>query len=219
MLPLRSMVVVLTLAIAVAVAMLVSQSGGASGGDVGGDKAVAVPALPGATAAQSSQAISGLPSPAKGSAMMVHVAGAVKSPGIVRLQAGARVFQAIEAAGGATGDADLAAVNLAALAVDGTQVFIPVRGQGQPGGGGGVQGGTGAGKTVPDSAKTGVGKVSINTASATELESLPGVGAVMAARIVAWRESNGVFTSVDALDAVPGIGPKLLAALRDLVSL
>lgn len=152
--------------------------------------------------------------------LVVHIAGAVNHPGVFSLAPGSRVFEAVEAAGGALPSAELAALNLAAPLLDGVQVFIPTQEQaaalqlnpGAPQVPGQSQGAVGS---APSGAQ---GKLNLNSASAAELETLPGVGPVLAERIITWRTDHGKFATVDALDAVAGIGAKLLAGLRDLVT-
>lgn len=143
--------------------------------------------------------------------LVVHVAGQVGRPGIVRLQSGDRVVDAVEAAGGATSEADLAAVNLARPVVDGEQVYVPLPGELPPapasGGSAAGSGGSGGGSAVVD----------LNTADASALDSLPGIGPVLAERIIAWRTEHGRFTSVDELGEVSGIGDRLLSQMRDRV--
>jgi competence protein ComEA len=139
--------------------------------------------------------------------VVVHVVGAVRSPGLYRLSDGSRVADALALAGGAMPRADLTAVNLAAPLIDGTQVVVPRVGQAQ----------------APATAAAGAagapaGPIRLNTATADELQGIPGVGPVTAQQIVAFREQNGPFRSVDELDAVPGIGPKRLEQLRELVT-
>lgn len=126
--------------------------------------------------------------------VVVHVVGAVRTPGVIRLPVGARVGDAIEAAGGATRRKALGSVNLARVLVDGEQVSV----------------GT-AGASITD------GKLSLNAASAAQLEDLPGIGPALASRIVAWRDEHGPFASVDALDEVSGIGPSVLGQVRAFV--
>ncbi len=149
---------------------------------------------------------SAAPSPA---ALVVHVVGQVVRPGIVRLPLGSRVVDAVAAAGGARTGADLAAVNLARLVVDGEQIRVP-----KPGEPFVVGGSPGAGGTSASAAR-----VSLNSADLASLDTLPGVGPVLAQRIVDWRAEHGRFTSVDELGEVSGIGEKLLAQLRPKVTL
>lgn len=139
--------------------------------------------------------------------VVVHVAGAVSAPGVYELAVGARVRDAVAAAGGPTAEADWDALNLAALVADASRIYVPVIGEV-------------VAATVP-SAPAGEpappGPVDVNQADAVLLETLPGVGPATAAAIITERERNGPFLGVDDLDRVPGIGPAKLAALRDLV--
>jgi len=135
----------------------------------------------------------------------VHVAGRVRRPGLVRLPAGSRVLDAVRAAGGTTPGADLDAVNLARKLVDGEQVRIPARGQAAAPPPAGVPGAQAA------------GPLDLNTATAEQLDTLPGVGEVTAGRIVAYRTAHP-FTSVDELLEVPGIGQRRFEQLKDLVT-
>jgi competence protein ComEA len=136
---------------------------------------------------------------------VVHVAGAVAAPGVFTLPEGSRVVDAIERAGGALPDADLGALNLAAPLQDGQQVYVPLPGESPPQAAGG-----GAGD--------GSGKVNVNTAGAEELTALPGVGPVLAQRIVDFRQAHGPFKVLADLGEVSGIGPKVLAGLEEAVS-
>ncbi|WP_260439902.1 ComEA family DNA-binding protein [Humibacillus xanthopallidus] len=160
---------------------------------------------------------------AGGGEIVVHVVGQVVRPGLVRLRQGARVADAVAAAGGARSGADLAALNLARLLIDGEQLHVPKPGEavaapaagsgsgaGTGGGAGGGAGGGGGGVG---------GSVSLNTADLAALDSLPGVGPVLAQRILDWRAEHGRFTSVDELGEVSGIGDTLLARLRPRVTL
>jgi competence protein ComEA len=155
----------------------------------------------------------------------VHVAGAVVRPGVVELPSGSRLHEALTAAGGATGSADPDRLNLAAVLEDGQKILVPERGQPEdplagpagpadPGSAG--TGGTGGGGTASGGASGG-GKININTADVEELGRLPRVGPVLAQRIVDWRKQHGRFQTVNELDAVDGVGPKLLEALLPLV--
>jgi competence protein ComEA len=150
--------------------------------------------------------------------VVVHVAGHVTEPGVVELPAGARVFQAIAEAGGASADADLSAVNLARVLADGEQVYVPAPGEQVPGVAGAVGGGTAGGGAGPGAGTPTGGPVNLNTASTADLDGLPGIGPVLAERILAWRQEHGRFTLVDELSEVEGIGPTLLGRLRDLVT-
>lgn len=145
-----------------------------------------------------------------GGTVVVHVAGAVQAPGVYELPAGSRAIDAVGAAGGTTADANPDAINLAAPIVDGQRLYVPR-----------------VGETVPaladmSSAATGStaapGPVNLNSATADELDSLPGVGPATAAAILAYREEHGAFASVDDLAEVRGIGPAKLEALRGLVT-
>jgi competence protein ComEA len=159
----------------------------------------------------------------------VHVVGQVRKPGVVRLPAGSRVADALAKAGGAMKSADLGAVNLARVLVDGEQVRVPRPGEvlAQPGTAGGAgavgAGGSGPGGSGPGGSGAGGagpagGLVDLNTATAAELEQLPGVGPVLAQRILDWRTEHGRFTSVDELGEVSGIGDKIFAQLQPKVT-
>lgn len=149
---------------------------------------------------------------------LIHVLGAVKHPGVVTVPAGARVIDALTAAGGLTADADPAELNLAAELTDGAQIIIGTldqpRGEVRIGAGpasiGGATGGSAAGAT---------GLINLNTATAAELESLPGVGPVTVAAILAWRDQNGRFTALNQLQEVSGIGPKTFAQIEPYVTI
>lgn len=131
----------------------------------------------------------------------VHVSGAVAAPGLVEVPADGRVADAVAAAGGALPSSDLSALNLAAPVRDGEQLVVPAEGAGGPVGGGGED-----------------GLVRLNQADATAMEALPGVGPVLAARIVAHRDANGSFETPEDLLDVPGIGEVKLAGLRDAIA-
>jgi competence protein ComEA len=191
------------------------------------------------------------------SVVVVHVAGAVKNPGVYRLPVGMRLDDAIRLAGGATPDASLDEINLAAKLVDGTQVYVPHQekaGPQRPGKGpatsshsrrlpqmeirplqpevppqywAAAQPDAGAGSKEPSadrSAGTSSSKkvphaVSLNSATSTELQSLPGIGPATAAKILEYRSTHGPFRSVDEVLAVPGIGPKRMETLRPYLRL
>jgi competence protein ComEA len=152
--------------------------------------------------------------------LVVSVVGLVVRPGLLRLASGARVADAIEAAGGAQPGADLIGLNMAQRLDDGDQIVVgsaaatstSATSSVRPGGAGPSPGGLGA--AVGPQAK-----VDLNSATEQELDQLPGIGPATAAAIVAWRRSNGRFTDVDQLREIHGIGPAKLARLRPLVTL
>lgn len=158
--------------------------------------------------------------PTAGAEVVVHVVGQVVRPGLVRLRQGARVADAIAAAGGTRTGADVSVLNLARLVVDGEQVWVGRRGEPAPGGAGsrGSGGSVGTGTTSAGSSPSG-SAVSLNAADVATLDTLPGVGPVLAQRIIDWRTEHGRFTSVDELGEVSGIGDKLMAQLRARVTL
>jgi competence protein ComEA len=133
-------------------------------------------------------------------AIYVHILGEVTAPGLYELREGDRAVDAVAAAGGFTDDADEAQLNLARFLVDGEQIVVPAVG------------------AAPASGMTGSGKVNLNTADSTQLETLPRIGPAMAQRIIDWRETNGRFSSVEDLLSVTGIGAKTFEGLKDLVT-
>jgi competence protein ComEA len=141
--------------------------------------------------------------------LIVSVGGRVKKPGLVRLPAGARVADAIEAAGGVLPDTDLTGVNLARKVVDGEMILIGVTPPPGAAGANGNAGSSGSGATG--------GVVNLNTASLAELQTLPGIGAVLAQRILDYRTEHGGFKSVNELRQVDGIGDAKFAQLKDRV--
>lgn len=144
--------------------------------------------------------------------LLIHVLGAVEHPGVYELGSGARVVDAITAAGGLEDAADSSAINLARVLVDGEQIYVPELGETAP-----PVPAEGAGAGPAGAAEAG-GLVNINSADAAELETLPRIGPAMAQRIIDHRTTNGPFTAVDDLTDVPGIGEATLAGLRDLVT-
>jgi len=154
-----------------------------------------------------------------GGNIIVHVAGAVVRAGIVELPKGSRLHEAIAAAGGSAPGADPDQLNLAAVLEDGQKVLVPRQGEAMPAGPA-PAGGTSAPGSPTGSGEGSVpaaGKVNLNTAGVGELATLPRVGPVLAQRIVEWRVQHGRFQRVEELDAVDGVGPKLLASLLPLV--
>jgi competence protein ComEA len=150
-----------------------------------------------------------VPAPATAAEVVVSVVGQVARPGLVTLPAGSRVADALAAAGGLLPDADPAAVNAAAVLTDGQQIAVGVPGAPAPAGpAGGTAGDTGATS----------GLLALNTATVTDLDALPGIGPVLAQRIVDHRSAHGPFTSVEQLDDVSGIGPAIYAELAARVT-
>ncbi len=135
--------------------------------------------------------------------LVVHVSGAVVNPGLYQLSPGSRVQDAIQAAGGFLPQADPDALNLAALLKDGQRILAPTHAQAQA---------TDASPLAP------AALVDINRATQEALESLPGIGPVLAQRIIAYREANGAFASVEDLQKVDGVGADTFEKLRELIT-
>lgn len=170
--------------------------------------------------------------------VVVSVQGMVHHPGLLRVQASTRVGEAIEAAGGGLPKAVVLGINLAEPVSDGMQIVVDDRGsrvvyaggaQAAPGGAGGAGAdgakpdGAGSGPAAqggkPDGADGAEGKVNLNTADAAQLETISGIGPATAEAIIAWRDSNGPFTSTEQLLDVRGIGPAKFEAMRDAVTI
>jgi competence protein ComEA len=148
----------------------------------------------------------GRPEAAAAAVLLVHVAGEVRRPGLYELAEGARVADAVEAAGGPRRGADLDALNLAAPVADGARIEVPARRPNAP-------------STVPGATPDVPETISINVADAAVLETIPGIGPVKAAAIVAHRDERGPFAAIEDLLDVTGIGPATLEQLRPYVSL
>ncbi|MGE2719698.1 ComEA family DNA-binding protein [Mycolicibacterium celeriflavum] len=186
--------------------------------------AVAAAKLPPVQMVSSASPTPGAASPAPGGPVVVSVVGLVHKPGLVTLADGARIADALTAAGGPLDGADLVGLNMARRIADGEQIVVgiaPPPGE-PPAMGSSV--GTGGAAPAPantpspgDGGSPAGGTVDLNTATVEQLDTLPGIGPVTAAAIVAWRDANGRFTSVDQLGDVDGIGPARLEKLRDLV--
>lgn len=136
---------------------------------------------------------------ASGRDVVIHVAGAVREPGVYRLPAGSRVTDAVERAGGVTGPAGVEGINLAAVLADGQQVVVP---------------GKAAGEAATASGAASDGPISLGTATLEELDTIEGIGPVTAEKIIEFRSQNGGTSSVDQLDEIDGIGPATMDALR-----
>ncbi|HEX2306800.1 MAG TPA: ComEA family DNA-binding protein [Jatrophihabitantaceae bacterium] len=160
--------------------------------------AVPLVATSGRTAVSSSRGPSG-------QVVVVDVVGRVRHPGLVRLPAGSRVDDAVRAAGGAVPRTDLTGLNLARILVDGEQIAVGIAVRVPPPG---TSGSSGAG----------AGLINLNSATAEQLDSLPGIGPVLAQRILDWRTEHGRFVSVDQLREVSGIGEAKFADIRGLVT-
>lgn len=144
----------------------------------------------------------------------VDVDGAVVSPGVYRLKDGARVSQAIDAAGGLTAEADVTGLNRASKVADGQKIYVPKVGEQQTVA---ADGGADGGAVLASGANDVAGLVNINTASVAELQTLSGIGPSMAQSIIDERSKNGPFASVDDLMRVSGIGEKKLAKIKDCI--
>lgn len=167
----------------------------AVGGAHGGSASASVEPVVGVVSAEASSSQA---------SAVIHVVGEVKKAGLYALPSGSRVSDAVAAAGGATKKADLSLVNLARTVTDGEQIRVPAKGE------------TAAAAT--EDASTAPAVVNLNTATQQQLETLPRVGPSMAQRILAYRQENGGFRSVDELRNVSGIGDKTFEALKDFVS-
>lgn len=171
----------------------------------------AVTAASAAPTAGRSSAAKAAPTP-EAEGVLVHVAGAVQHPGLYRLQPGSRVVDAIAAAGGFDAKANQAGVNLARELSDGEQLVVPKQGEPVAAAGGGAAEGAAGGAAGRGA------KVNVNTADATQLETLPRIGPALAQRIVAWRTSHGNFDRIEDLMSVSGIGQKTFDGFKDQIT-
>jgi competence protein ComEA len=199
--------IVIWVVAAVLATLAVARLLGGSGGD-----APPPVKIDGGVAASASAAGARSGDPGARDRVFVHVAGAVRRPGLYRLGSDARVAEALQRAGGPLPRAELTAVNLAARVADGQQVLVPaagkVSGATAPAAPGGSAGAAGAG------ASAGV-KLSLASATAEQLEELDGIGPTLAERIIEYRDAQGGLASLDQLNEVDGIGEQRLASLRE----
>lgn len=191
----------LLFALAVAAALVRWWPRGAGGGEVF--------SAGGARSAETSVASGAAASGETSGGVLVHVVGAVRRPGVYTVASGGRVADAVALAGGMLGNADAAGINLARVVADGEQIRVPVQGEAAASAPGGAGGAPGAGPAG--------GPVDINTADVALLDTLPGVGPSTAQRIVADREANGPYRTVEDLGRVSGIGDKRLEQLKGLI--
>lgn len=142
----------------------------------------------------------------------VYLVGAVQSPGIYTLPAGSRIQDAVQAAGGLLSEANPGAVNLAAILIDGERIVIPVLPE--------FDNSSAATGELSERSTSleGIVLININTASQSELESLPGIGPKTAQKIIEYRQSHGPFLTIEDLLDIPGIGDKTLAEIKDLIT-
>ncbi|WP_295698282.1 ComEA family DNA-binding protein [Lapillicoccus sp.] len=190
-----------------------------SGGSAGSTVAVSTGGSSGAVSGGKAGTGGGASGTTVSSTIVVHVVGQVARPGVVTLPAGSRIGDAVTRAGGPLPGADVARLNLAQFLADGEQVYVPRPGEDPPapiGGSGGSAGGAGGPGSAAGGSPT-VVVVDLNAADLAGLDTLPGVGPVLAQRIVDWRAQHGRFSAVDELGEVSGIGDRLLEQLRPLV--
>ena len=201
-----AILVVIAMASGLAMANLGGGAGGVSFERTDGSGTLVVPGSGDASSGKTSEGSS--PKASAAAEVYVDVDGAVVSPGVYRLKDGARVAQAIDAAGGLAPEADVTGLNRASKVTDGQKIHVPTVGEQQVSiAEAGVDGGA--------SASSGV--VNINTASSAELQTLSGIGPSMAQSIIDERTKNGAFASVDDLMRVSGIGEKKLAKIKDCI--
>lgn len=212
----KAVVVAMLGVIAMASGLAMANLGGGAGG-VSFERTDGTGSLvePGSGDASSGKTSEGSSTKASAAAeVYVDVDGAVVSPGVYRLKDGARVSQAIDAAGGLTAEADVTGLNRASKITDGQKIYVPTVGEQQTAAA--VGGAESSASTTPGTGSSS-GLVNINTASAAELQTLSGIGPSMAQAIIDERTQNGAFASVDDLMRVSGIGEKKLAKIKDCI--
>jgi len=139
--------------------------------------------------------------------IVVHVTGQVANKGIVTLEEGSRVIDAVQAAGGSSEEADLDKINLARIVADGEKIYVPAVGEEVDN------------QMLQEYGLARDGKININTAGISELENLQGIGPVLAQRIVEYRQEKGVFKTPEEIMKVSGIGPKIYEGLKDSIAI
>lgn len=169
--------------------------------------------LASASASGAGAALSRSGQPANSATVFVHVAGAVRKPGLYELEQAARVHDALVAAGDATSKADLDRLNLAQVLQDGQQIFVPAKGEAVT-----LSNSSLAGAAVGSQTGGATALINVNLASIEQLDELPGVGPAIAQRIIEFRTENGPFTRLDDLQSVSGIGPALLEKIQPLAT-
>jgi competence protein ComEA len=223
--PRAALVVAAVVVVVALVVIVLGARGSGAGGVTSVTGAASVPAGAGAGAGAASAGRAGPSASASSSAassVVVHVLGAVAHAGVVTVPGGGRVADALDAAGGASGDADLARLNLARPLVDGERLYVPRVGEVDVPQALGADSGGGAGAASPAAPGPGAGAgpsdvVDLNTADQATLETLPGIGPGLAQRILAWRDEHGRFSAVEDLLDVSGIGDGRFAELQDRV--
>lgn len=204
-------VVLFVVAVAVSAVVSFASGGGGPQGEMEAP-AASIDDVGEAAAGDSAGAAGSAPGGGADATILVHVLGAVSEPGIVELAPGARVVDAVAAAGGLADEADAGGVNLARVLVDGEQLVVPKVGEAPPPAAAATGGHAAA-------AASGGGRVSLNQADVAALDTLPRIGPALAQRIIDWREANGPFTDVSQLLEVAGIGDAVYSGVVDLVSL
>jgi competence protein ComEA len=206
-------------AIGLAVVAAVAAVAAAVGVWAGRPVAEPVPALPvvAAGAPASGAPPGSVPVPAPGGRVVVNVAGKVRRPGLVTMPDGARVGEAVDAAGGALPAVDLTPLNLAARVVDGQQILVGVAAPPAAAAAPGPAAPAGGSAAPAGGSPSAGGKLDLNAATLEQLDGLPGVGPVTAKKILDWRTQNGRFSAVEQLREIPGIGDARFGTLRDLV--
>jgi competence protein ComEA len=201
--------------VAVGVRYLVAPHTSSASAGTGVALGAVLPSASSAAVATNPSQAAAAPSSSPAADVLVYVCGAVRTPGVVRLPEGARVAEAVDLAGGATGKAQLDGVNLAAKVADGQQIVVPERGA-APAAASGAAASTASGGSSAASAAA--APVNINTATLEELDALQGVGPATAQKIIDYRTANGPFKRIEDIKNVSGIGDAKFAAMKDSIT-